>query len=289
MRHFNFVLRMGLAAALAPLTGQAVATTTTFLVNAAVVSTCAVSTTKLSFGNYDALAAARNALPRPSALARRRGRARGRGGSGRRGDGRGTPRVPAGSGAPPQAARRFPAPCRAAVLVVAAILIPSAYARIAAGHEIGVTEYQVKAAFLYNFAKFVDWPAEAFGAESAAFTLCVLGDEAFASAHESLAGKTVKGRPMAVRRVASATDAGECHMLFVGAADGDEVAPVLAAIGRHTLTVGETRDFTRHGGVINLTRIDNEIRFEIDRVAGERAGFRFSSQLLKLAIPVDHH
>lgn len=199
------------------------------------------------------------------------------------------PRAPAGAGAGAPAARRFPATCRAGVLVAAAILIPSAYARIAAGQEVAVTEYQVKAAFLYNFAKFVDWPAEAFGGESAAFTLCVLGDEAFASAHQSLAGKTVKGRAVAVRRVAGATDARECHMLFVGTTDGGEVAPILAGIGRHTLTVGETSDFTRHGGVINLTRIDNKIRFEIDREAGERSGFRFSSQLLKLAILVDHH
>jgi hypothetical protein len=192
-------------------------------------------------------------------------------------------------GGPARARAASPATSRALALAAVAALIPGAYARIAAGQETHITEYQVKAAFLYNFAKFVDWPAAAFGGESAAFNLCVLGGEPFASANQSLAGKTIKGRRVEVRRVTavSDTETGECHMLFVGATDSSEVAPTLARVNRYTLTVGETSDFTRHGGVINLTRIDNRIRFEIDRAAGERAGFRFSSQLLKLAIPVD--
>ncbi len=149
-----------------------------------------------------------------------------------------------------------------------------------------ITEYHIKAAFLYNFAKFVEWPDEALGDAAAPFTLCVVGVEPDLSLRESLAGKHIRGHRVEVRRVGGAAEAGACQMLFVSeegsAAAGDD----FTQIDTHALTVGESQDFIRRGGVINLKTVNNKVRFEINRLAGERFGFKFSSQLLKLAILV---
>lgn len=169
--------------------------------------------------------------------------------------------------------------------LLASLLVPYGYARVASGQEVQVTEYQLKAAFLYNFAKFIDWPADAFGGPSAPFTLCIIGAEPYLGAQQTLTGKTIKGKRIELRQVAGIADTQGCHMLFVGAQAGESM-PALSGIGRYTLTVGETSGFAGHGGVINLTRVDDRVRFEIDRAAGERAGLKLSSQLLRLAILV---
>lgn len=151
-----------------------------------------------------------------------------------------------------------------------------------------ITEYHIKAAFLYNFAKFVEWPASAFSDETAPFNLCVVGTEPFISVRETLVGKTIKGRRVDVRRVGNAAAAGQCQMLFVSAEPEIPVTEVLPIdLRARALTIGESSDFIDRGGVINLKTVDNKVRFEIDRGAGERFGFKFSSQLLKLAILVD--
>jgi hypothetical protein len=171
---------------------------------------------------------------------------------------------------------------RACALVAIAIVFMAA-TRIAHAEELAPTEYQVKSAFLYNFAKFVEWPAEAFGDELTPLNLCVLGDEHFVSARESLAGKKVKGRKLEVNRVETAADLRDCHMLFISADKTSDPHPYLIGVKRPVLKVGETIDFIKRGGIINLVRVENKFRFEINRSAGERAGFKFSSQLLKLA------
>lgn len=150
----------------------------------------------------------------------------------------------------------------------------------------GLSEYHVKAAFLYNFAKFVRWPETAFADESAPFNLCIIGVEPFIRARETLIDKRIRGHQVEVRRLDGVDSGMGCHMLFVGAEESATVGSLLPALGDHTLTVGESSDFIGRGGVINLKAIDNKVRFEIDRAGGERYGFKFSSQLLKLAILV---
>lgn len=145
-----------------------------------------------------------------------------------------------------------------------------------------IAEYQLKAAFLYNFAKFVQWPTEASGGASAPFTLCVSGDEPFRIMHQYLAGKKVRGQPIAVRAVDSSAGASGCHLLFVSAASV-QLQQALSRVSGPVLTVGESGDFIHSGGMINLVRSDNRLRFEVSRSVGERAGLKFSSQLLKLA------
>lgn len=146
-------------------------------------------------------------------------------------------------------------------------------------------EYQIKAAFLYNFAKFVQWPAEASGLSGEPFVLCVSGDEPFRIIHQYLAGKKVRGQLITVRAVDNVGGASGCHLLFVSAMSA-QLRQALPHVIGSILTIGESEDFIRSGGMINLVRADNRLRFEIARNAGERAGLKFSSQLLKLATPV---
>jgi len=145
-------------------------------------------------------------------------------------------------------------------------------------------EYEVKAAFLYNFAKFVQWPPSAFDSHEDELTICVLGDDPFRGALEAIvAGKSVHGHQIAVRHV-DADDAPKCHVLFLAATARYRTRPILAAVaGRHVLTVGDHGDFANHGGMIAFRVEDHRIRFVINTGAAAESGIEISSQLLKVA------
>jgi hypothetical protein len=174
-----------------------------------------------------------------------------------------------------------------AVLVVAAFSISATtMATYGADVEDGsIFEYQLKAAFVYNFAKFVQWPTETGGGSLDPFVLCVSGEEPFRIMHQYLTGKRIRGQLIAVRSVRASADLAGCHLLFVSAASGP-LQRALPSVSGPVLTVGESEDFMQSGGMINLVRLNNRLHFEISRNAGERAGLKFSSQLLKLAAPV---
>jgi hypothetical protein len=149
------------------------------------------------------------------------------------------------------------------------------------------SEYQVKAAFLYNFTKFVDWPeAKLNGADH--LYLCVLGADPFGEELDlTVAGKSVKGKWLTVRRLQNGGDVRDCHLLFVADADQFHLEFVLnEAREAHVLTVGDTEDFAARGGMINFRMDGNKVRFEINATAAEEAGLRISSHLLKLAVHV---
>jgi len=139
-------------------------------------------------------------------------------------------------------------------------------------------EYRVKAAFLFNFAKFVEWPPDT---NAGPLTICVAGRNVFGDfLAETVRGENINGRPLAVR-VLLEPERG-CHILFVprGAATsaylrGTRSSPVL--------TVGEAPDFIPQGGIVNFTVEGPSVRFEIDSQGAERAGLRISSRLLRLA------
>lgn len=143
-------------------------------------------------------------------------------------------------------------------------------------------EYQVKAAFLYNFARFVDWPSSAAG--GASFVLCILGDDPFGGEINVIAGKAVGGKTLQVRRLASAAAVSSCQMLFISASESGSLGQALAAArGRPILTVGDTPGFAERGVAINLYVDQSKVRFEINLDAAKRAQLNISSQLLKLA------
>ena len=146
------------------------------------------------------------------------------------------------------------------------------------------TEHEVKAAFLYNFARFVEWPPSA-GAANQPFIVAVLGDDPFgATLDRTLAGKTLEARPIVVRRLASLDEAVRVHILFVGTSDRAQVARVVRTLsGTHVLTVGEMPGFAELGGMIGFRTERRRVRFDINVAQASRAGLKISSQLLKLA------
>jgi len=148
-------------------------------------------------------------------------------------------------------------------------------------------EYAVKAAFLYNFAKFTRWPAEAFANAWEPLRVCVLGEDPFGTALETIAGKRIGTRRLAVRRVASADLIAGCHIVFLGGGAGLAPGAVPAGLGgRPVLTVSD-RDGPAAGAasMIRLHTVAEKIRFHVDAATAQGAGLSFSSQLLSLSQP----
>ena len=144
-------------------------------------------------------------------------------------------------------------------------------------------EYQVKAAFLLNFTKFVEWPAAAFAAPDSPVAICVLGDDPFGGALDQMVqGEVVNGRKLIVQRITHAPLPKTCQVLFIGKSEKD-VPNTLAAVGPGVLTVGEGESFLRDGGVIAFIVEDRRVRFDINRTAAAHAGLKLSSQLMKVA------
>ncbi|MRR54629.1 MAG: YfiR family protein [Deltaproteobacteria bacterium] len=142
-------------------------------------------------------------------------------------------------------------------------------------------EYQVKAAFLLNFAKFVEWPA---GHVKETFTIGILGRDPFDSALDSLSGKTVRGKRVVVRRYQDPDESREADILFISASEKRELPRILKTIrGNSILTVGDSKDFGRSGVMINLLLLQKRVGFEINLAAAQRDGLQISSNLLKLA------
>jgi hypothetical protein len=145
-------------------------------------------------------------------------------------------------------------------------------------------EYEIKAAFLFNFARFVEWPAAALGEPEAPLSLCVLGEDPFGLAlEETVRGETVRDRRLVVKRVAKVVDAGVCQLVFVSASERAHIPDILGVLaGRSVLTVSEVEDFAARGGIINFVLVDNRVRFEINPDAAEHGGLKISSELLRL-------
>ena len=145
------------------------------------------------------------------------------------------------------------------------------------------TEHEVKAAFLYNFAKFVKWPEE--DARAPTFVIAVLGEDPFGSVLDrTVAGKTVLDRKVEVRRLSKLDAPGRIHILFVGASEKDRLPQVLKSLeGTSVLTVGAMDSFAERGGMIAFKVRDDVVQFEINLDQVERAHLKMSSQLLRLA------
>lgn len=149
-------------------------------------------------------------------------------------------------------------------------------------------ERQVKIGFLYNFAKFIEWPSGAVPESSAPFTVGVVGDDSFCDAlEETLRGKTINSRPVVVRKLLGAELDNPGQILFISPSLGKEVPTVLARVrNAPVLTVGDMMDFAALGGVINFKIEEHRVRFEINIDAAQRAGLQVSSQLLAIATVV---
>jgi hypothetical protein len=147
------------------------------------------------------------------------------------------------------------------------------------------SEYEIKAAFLYNFAKFVEWPPSAFSDPKQPLTVCVFGPDPFGHALEdALLGKTIGEHPVAIGRAKQLADLAGCKIVFVSAAESPRLAEILAQFRSHgALVVGETEGFASSGGAIQFVLDQNRVRFAINPDAADRAGIKISSKLLALA------
>ena len=147
----------------------------------------------------------------------------------------------------------------------------------------GSRDYLIKAAILYNFAKFVRWPDAAFQSADAPLRLCVLGGDPFGEALATIEGKRVDTHPLQIVPISEAKSASNCHLLFVGTSRHDYVEVLRSVADRPILTVGEAPGFARAGGVINLEVVDKRNQFDVNVGASRRAGLKLSAKLLRLA------
>jgi len=154
----------------------------------------------------------------------------------------------------------------------------------ARGQEVAPSEYQMKAAFLYNFAKFVEWPPAVLP-ENSTLVIGVLGDDPFNGALENtLRGKSVAGHPLTSRRVKSLSEAKTCHILFINGLEKKRWAEISGALaGSSVLTVSENWDnFTDAGGMIYFFMDERRVCFDINAEAARRASLNISSKLMLL-------
>jgi hypothetical protein len=147
------------------------------------------------------------------------------------------------------------------------------------------SEYQIKAAFLYNFAKFVEWPPAVSPGANDPMEICVVGEDPFGNIlNQSIEGKTVGGHKLMIRQLKPAQDMKGCQVAFISSSEKNHLSSVLEGLkGAGVLTVGETEGFAALGGVINFTMEDDKVHFEINLDAAGRAGLKISSKLLQLA------
>jgi hypothetical protein len=144
----------------------------------------------------------------------------------------------------------------------------------------GTTEYQIKAAFLYNFFKFVEWPTA-----GNSMTIGVLGKDPFGDdLADELHGKTINDKPLILKHPATLQEATTCDVLFISTSEKVRMAVILDALRGHAvLTVSDSPRFIQHGGMIGFSLEDNRVRFSINHEATDAAHLTVSSQLLKLA------
>jgi hypothetical protein len=146
-------------------------------------------------------------------------------------------------------------------------------------------EYQVKLAFLFNFTKFVEWPADSYKSPGAPLSICIVGHDPFSSdLEDEVRTRKAWGHPVEVLKLGPAETLSTCHMVFIPVTEKDQAGKIVRSLtGSSTLTVGESEGFAAMGGVMNLTVEKSQVRFEVNRLAAARAHLKISAKLLSLA------
>jgi len=148
-------------------------------------------------------------------------------------------------------------------------------------------EHLIKAAFIYNFIKFVDWPASVYNTDGGTITVAIYGEDPFGQALETIQGKSVAGRKVVVKFCRSPRELEGCEVLFIPRAEQEALPQIMSALkDGHCLTISDIDDFSQKGGMITFVIVENKVRFTINLVSAEKAKLKISSQLLKLAYQV---
>jgi len=147
------------------------------------------------------------------------------------------------------------------------------------------TEYQVKAAFVLNFSRFVAWPAQAFSSTSHPFVIGVLGDDPLGpQLDEAVRGEQADGHPLVVRRFQNIAEVGDCQILFIDQSKSAQLPQILASLRhRSTLTVADLEGASERGVMIQFATVDHRIRLRINADSARAAGLNISATLLRLA------
>lgn len=144
-------------------------------------------------------------------------------------------------------------------------------------------EYQLKAAYLLNFARFVYWPEQSFESSDSAFTICVYGDNPFDGALNNLSSKQINNRPIEIRFFAQAKVEPQCQIAFFPETAQSIYTSIKEQLPAYTLTVSEYDGFCDDGGMIEFIQVNNKIRFEINLTSSTKHGIKYRSQLLEVA------
>lgn len=201
-------------------------------------------------------------------------------------NGRGKPR--AGTASRPAAGRGGRLSARLKLVLgglAALLLLGASTVGTAAAEATASREYLIKAAILYNFARFTEWPEQVLASQGE-FRLCILGADPFGAALASIENKPVQGRPVAIVLLRDPAQAASCQLLYLSSSEAARATQVLEALGAApVLTVAEIPLFNRGGGHIEMLTIDDRVRFGINQGGAERVGLKFSAKLLNLADP----
>ncbi len=170
-----------------------------------------------------------------------------------------------------------------------AIIAACCTVAILASGQSPVSEYSVKAAYLFNFGKFVRFASAEGGESRATFDLCIIGEDPLGrSLDEITANEKLDGKPVRVTRFKSAAEARGCGIAYISAAEGSHVDSDLQALsGQQVLTVSDSNDFLRRGGMIQFVNVANHVRFAVNLDAARKAHISLSSELLRVAISVN--
>ena len=145
-------------------------------------------------------------------------------------------------------------------------------------------ELKLKAAFLFNIAKFVEWPAKAFPSDGPPFKLCIFGKDPFSSLiDDAFEGRSVKGRSIRVERPGSIQGSKGCHLFFISTSEGSKVSRMLERLhSNNALTVSEIDGFARSGGIIEFYKKENNLKIEVNQKVAKQASLKVSSKLLRI-------
>jgi hypothetical protein len=177
--------------------------------------------------------------------------------------------------------------CRLALLflILIAIAPQCLFSSNAASGEPVVTEYEVKAAYIFNFAKFVDWPSNVFPARNSPIIIGIIGDDEFGTLLGNIVkGKTIQERTIVVRPLKWSADFNSCHIVFIGASEQKQLKQIADNLhDRPVLTITEAEEDLQAKGIMNLIVEGGKVQFKIDIAGAEKAHLQISSKLLRLA------
>jgi uncharacterized protein DUF4154 len=153
--------------------------------------------------------------------------------------------------------------------------------------DTGPSQYRLKAAYLYNFVKFVEWPKQAYAGPTSHTVIGVLGENVFGDDLEkTVHDKVINHHPLQFKKFDSVSEVTNCHVLFISASERRRYPEILGALrGKSILTVSESDRFIPDGGMIDFIIVDRKVRFRINNEAARKAGLIISSDLLSLAVP----